>query len=211
LEQIEKSLGFDLYCFQGSFSTAVTQSGGTHDQSGAVDVSMCPAGSTKNAADLIVKTFRQFGWAAWLRTPAQGDWGYHIHAVDSGDKELSAAARRQVDEYSQGYDGLAGDGRDDGPRITLVAREYPPLPYVSLANVQKQAETGGPRVLRGVRRVQRALNAHGADLVVDGRFGASTKKAYAKFELQFGGNGDGIPGLFSLTKLGEGRFRVRKS
>jgi hypothetical protein len=211
LEQIEKKLGFDLYCFQGSFSTAVQQSGNTHAESGAVDVSICPAGSSTAKADLIVKTFREFGWAAWHRTPDQGNWGHHVHAVDSGDQHLSDAAQRQVTEYRQGYNGLVGDGRDDGPRITLVARQYPPLPYVSLANVQAQAEKGGPRVLRGVRRVQRALNAHGADLVVDGHFGAKTKKAYAKFELQFGGNGDGIPGLFSLTKLGEGRFKVRKS
>jgi peptidoglycan hydrolase-like protein with peptidoglycan-binding domain len=47
--------------------------------------------------------------------------------------------------------------------------------------------------------------------VVDGRFGPKTKKAYAQFEKSVGGDGDGIPGLFSLTKLGEGRFRVRKS
>lgn len=211
LEQIEKKLGFDLYCFQGSFSTAVSQSGNTHAQSGAVDVSICPAGSSTAEADLIVKTFRQFGWAAWHRTPAQGDWGHHIHAVDSGDILLAAEAQRQVTEYRQGYDGLAGNGLDDGPRITLVARQYPPLPYVSLANVQAQAEKGGPRVLRGVRRVQHALNAHGADLVVDGHFGHKTRIAYARFEDKIGGDGDGIPGLFSLTKLGEGRFKVRKS
>jgi hypothetical protein len=210
---VEKKLGFELYCFQGSYNRGgVAQSGGTHDLGGAIDVSICPAGSNVNKADLIVKTLRQFGWAAWHRTPAQGDWGHHIHAVDSGDRDLSEGAARQVAEYRQGFDGLAGDGSDDGPRIALVARRYPPLPYVSLANVQAQAEKGGPRVLRGVRRIQRALLAHGdSDLVVDGRFGPKTKKAYAQFEKSVGGDGDGIPGLFSLTKLGEGRFRVRKS
>lgn len=211
LELAEKKLGFELHCFQGSFSSAVTQSAGTHDQSGAVDVSISPAGSRDDRAELIVRTLREFGWAAWHRTPEQGDWGHHIHAIECGDEQLSEGARRQLDEYRQGYDGLSGSGRDDGPRIALVARRYPPLPYVSLANVRNQAETGGPRVLRGVRRVQRALNAHGADLVVDGRFGHKTRIAYARFEDRIGGDGDGIPGLFSLTKLGEGRFKVRKS
>lgn len=211
LEKVEKKLGFELYCFQGSYNPGtVKQSAGTHDQDGAVDVSICPNGSTTVRADLIVKTLREFGWAAWHRTPSQGDWGHHIHGVDSGSERLSSGAQTQVDKYRQGLNGLSGTGADDGPRIALVARPYPPLPYVSLANVEAQAKNGGARVLRGVRRIQRALNARGANLEIDGRFAAKTKKAYAAYEARVGGNGDGIPGLFSLTKLGEGRFRVRK-
>lgn len=211
LELVEKKLGFELYCHQGSYNTAVSQSAGTHDGGGAIDVSIRPLNSSTNRAEEIVKVLRQFGWAAWWRHPWQGDWGDHIHAVECGNRLLSDGARWQVEEYKAGRNGLASRSADDGPRIELVARAYPPLPTVTLSTIRNQAENGGQRVLRGVRRTQRALNAKlGLELVVDGRFGEKTRRAYALWELEIGGDGDGIPGLFSLTKLGEGRFKVRK-
>lgn len=84
------------------------------------------------------------------------------------------------------------------------------LPTISLANVRQQAENGGKRVNRGVRRVQRALRAEGYAVTIDGRFGGKTKRAYAAFEKDHGFDGDGLPGLPSLRKLGAGRFKVRK-
>lgn len=211
LELVEDRLGFDLYCYQGSYNPGgIAQSAGTHDGGGAIDVSIRPLNGSTTKADLIVRTLRDFGWAAWHRTPDQGDWSDHIHAIEIGNKHLSSGARHQIDEYKAGRNGLASGGLDDGPRIILKARAYP-LPYVSLENVRKQAQTGGPRVVRGVRRVQRALNAKiGADLPVDGRFGPKTKRAYARWEERIGGDGDGIPGLFSLLQLGTDRFKVRK-
>lgn len=211
LTLVEKKLGFALYCYQGSYNTGVQQSGGTHDGGGAIDLSIRPLNSSTNRAEDIVRVLRQHGFAAWWRKPWQGDWSDHIHAVECGNRMLASNARWQVDEYRAGRSGLASRGADDGPRIALVARQYPPLPYVSLENIRKQALSGGPRVLRGVRRVQRALNARlGFELPVDGRFGPKTKRAYALFEKTIGGDGDGVPGKFSLTALGEGRFKVRK-
>ena len=211
LELVEKKLGFGLYCYQGSYNPGVSQSGNTHDGGGAVDLSIRPLNGSINRAEDIVRVLRQHGWAAWWRHPWQGDWSDHIHAVEIGNERLSSTARNQIYAYQRGENGLASRGADDGPRITLVARAYPPLPYVSLENVRNQAIKGGPRVLRGVRRVQRSLNEKcGLALIVDGRFGPKTKRAYAEFERQIGGDGDGIPAKFSLTKLGEGRFKVRK-
>ena len=211
LSLVEKKLGFALYCYQGSYNSSVSQSGGTHDGGGAVDLSIKPLNSDTVRAELIVKVLRQHGFAAWHRKPWQGDWGHHIHAIECGNQRLSRNAAWQVAEYRAGRNGLASRGPDDGPRIDLVARRYPPLPYVSLENIRKQALAGGPRVLRGVRRVQRSLNEKcGLSLIVDGKFGPKTKRAYAEFEREIGGDGDGIPAKFSLTKLGEGRFKVRK-
>lgn len=208
---VEQKLGFGLYCYQGSYNAGVEQSGGTHDGGGAVDLSIRPLNGSTNRAEDIVRVLRQHGFAAWWRKPSQGDWSDHIHAVECGNRMLSDSARWQVDEYRSGRNGLASRSADDGPRITLIARQYPPLPYVSLENIRKQALNGGPRVLRGVRRVQRALNAAlGLELPVDGKFGPKTKKAYAEYERFIGGDGDGIPGKYSLTALGAGRFKVRK-
>lgn len=211
LRQIERALGFELDCLQGSYSTTVELSGGTHDRGGVVDVSIYdPQG--RNRADAIVTMFRKHGWAAWHRTPAQGPWGHHIHAVECGNERLSEAAAQQLVSYRNDDNGLAGTAPDDGPRIVLRPRVYPPLPTVSLENVRKQAQNGGKRITVGVRRVQRSLNARlDLELTIDGRFGPKTKAAYARWEKLIGGDGDGIPGQFSLAKLGEGRFKVRKS
>jgi len=63
------------------------------------------------------------------------------------------------------------------------------------------------------RRVQQALNARGFPVTVDGHFGRSTTKAYAKFQRSLGYtsiDANGIPGPSSLAKLGKNRFRVTK-
>jgi len=62
-----------------------------------------------------VKAMRAVGFAAWLRTPAQGNWPYHVHAIAVGDKDLSRGAATQVAEYHRKRNGLANRGRDDGP------------------------------------------------------------------------------------------------
>jgi hypothetical protein len=84
------------------------------------------------------------------------------------------------------------------------------LPDVDVDQVIEQFKNGGRRDLRGVRMIQRALNAlAGADLVVDGHAGAKTRAAYAAWERATGSrNQDGIPGPESLTRLGRQRFRV---
>ncbi|MGW7682598.1 hypothetical protein ACWGID_17785 [Kribbella sp. NPDC054772] len=99
---------------QGSYNAGgVDASAGTHDGGGAVDVDV----RTKSAAQrvAVVKALRQVGFAAWLRTPAQGNWPYHVHAIAVGDKDLSRGAAHQVAEYHRKRNGLANRGKDDGP------------------------------------------------------------------------------------------------
>jgi hypothetical protein len=84
------------------------------------------------------------------------------------------------------------------------------LPRVDLSNVRREFRQGGPNAIRGVRLVQRALNAKlGIDLQVDGHAGSATKRAYAAWEDKINApKGDGIPGGPSLRELGRRRFRV---
>lgn len=56
-----------------------------------------------------------------------------------------------------------------------------------------------------VKLVQRALDAKGIDVTVDGNFGAQTTAAYARWQRRLGFSGldaNGIPGLTSLDRLG---------
>jgi hypothetical protein len=101
---------------QGSYTTAVAASGGTHAGGGALDVSV--RNLTTDQRKSVVWALRKQGFAAWLRTPAQG-FVYHIHAIAVGDHEMSAAAAQQVVWYKQGLNGLwpPHQGPDDGPRV----------------------------------------------------------------------------------------------
>ena len=99
---------------QGSYNKGgVTESAGTHDGGGAVDIDVATQSPAQRRA--VVTAMRQVGFAAWLRTPAQGNWPVHVHAIAVGDKELSRGAAHQVAEYRRGRNGLANRGKDDGP------------------------------------------------------------------------------------------------
>src|SRR5947208_1544445 len=58
---------------QGSYTTGVAQSGGTHAGGGAFDI------TTGGNADQRVHALRAVGCAAWHRLPSEGDWPEHIH------------------------------------------------------------------------------------------------------------------------------------
>jgi hypothetical protein len=110
----EKLAGFEFPLMQGSYNkSGVTASAGTHDGGGALDVraALLTAAQRKT----VVLTLRQVGFAAWLRTPAQGNWPVHIHAIAVGDQDLSRGAANQVAEYKRCRNGLADRGHDDGP------------------------------------------------------------------------------------------------
>lgn len=99
---------------QGSYNTSVSQSAGTHAGGGAVDLRAIGR-TTAERAEIVAKA-RKIGFAAWLRTPSQGDWPYHVHAIAIGCPDLSSGARNQVTAYKNGRNGLATNGPDDGPR-----------------------------------------------------------------------------------------------
>ena len=110
LKAAEKILGYDLTIVQGSYNAGgVGASAGTHDGGGVVD--LLPWDWQRK-----VRALRRVGFAAWHRTPAQGPWGEHIHAVLIGNTKLSPSAQRQVTAYLAGRNGLANNGKDDGPR-----------------------------------------------------------------------------------------------
>jgi hypothetical protein len=114
LQAAEKLAKRDLVITQGSYNKGgVAASAGTHDGGGAADIRA--VGLTTAQRKAVVLALRQVGFAAWLRTPSQGDWPYHIHAIAVGDKDLSRGAANQVLEYRRLRNGLANRGKDDGP------------------------------------------------------------------------------------------------
>ena len=113
-----------LVITQGSYNTTVAASGGTHSGGGALDLraTNLTAAQRKEA----VACLRRVGFAAWLRTPAQSDWPYHIHAIAIGCPDLSRTAKAQVTDYLNGKNGLASHGTDDGPRtwVSMTWEKY---------------------------------------------------------------------------------------
>lgn len=99
---------------QGSYSTGVSASFGTHDGGGAVDLSVLREGTYTILWDDIepmLRALRLAGFAAWLREYGElyPDSPIHIHAIAIGDAELSPAAQEQLTGpagYFRGYSGL---------------------------------------------------------------------------------------------------------
>ena len=99
---------------QGSYSTSVSASFGTHDGGGAIDLSVMSTGTYTVLWDDIeplIRALRAAGFAAWLRDYGElhADSPIHIHAIAIGDQELSSAAQEQLTGeagYFRGYTGL---------------------------------------------------------------------------------------------------------
>ncbi|MET0816660.1 MAG: peptidoglycan-binding domain-containing protein [Solirubrobacteraceae bacterium] len=107
---------------QGSYNPGgVSQSAGTHDGGGAMDVSVTSGCGTRPNA---VRALRTVGFAAWYRPTIPGLWDKHIHAIAVNDTDLAAGAADQVSEYYRGFDGLSGDGRDTGPQVPKHTWEW---------------------------------------------------------------------------------------
>nr|AXL06068.1 hypothetical protein GA0070561_5756 [uncultured bacterium] len=116
LLEAERLLGRQLTITQGSYSSDVGASAGTHDGGGALDLSV--SGMTTTTRTTVVRTLRTVGFAAWLRNPSQGDWPYHIHAIALADTDQSTGAQHQAGDYYLGLNGLANRGADDGPAVS---------------------------------------------------------------------------------------------
>jgi peptidoglycan hydrolase-like protein with peptidoglycan-binding domain len=101
---------FDFQVVQGSYTSAVAASGGTHDRGGAMDIHT--RSYSKRVVDDMVKAMRMAGFAAWSRGRGHDSFPPHIHAIAIGDRELSSAAAAQVQEYFNGGDGLVGSRPD---------------------------------------------------------------------------------------------------
>ena len=126
LEHAERIGGHRFTVTQGSYQGGGGDplSAGTHDGGGVVDLRWC-------GHVACIAALRKAGFAAWHRTPAQGPWPDHIHAVVVGHPLLAGSAARQVDALRSGLNGLASQGADDGPRLPVVAPAWPPVKAVS--------------------------------------------------------------------------------
>lgn len=116
-ESFAKSMGVKVpvWIVQGSYTSAVSASGGTHDQGGALDIST--SGRSVSEVQKLVKALRMAGFAAWKRGYGDDNFTQHIHAIAIGDRQLSSAARNQVAEYFRGGDGLVGSARDGDSEV----------------------------------------------------------------------------------------------
>jgi hypothetical protein len=202
-----------VHLFQGSYTGDVDESAGTHLGGGATDTGLSIP-TAKNWR-LWLKALRLCMFAAFDRPDLPGHWDHHNHALLLGDRELSGSARRQVQDYYAGRNALANHALEPAStfRPPVLFNALYPLPWVDLSNVKAQAKAR-PRdrvEAAGVKRIQRALNLKiAATIDVDGRYGRQTRTAMARYETMIGGDGNGIPGMYSLTLLGAGRFNVKE-
>lgn len=156
LKAAEYDLRRTLTIYQGSYNAGrVSQSAGTHDGGGAVDL-WCDGITGRELA----RALRRVGFAAWYRPPRPGVWGAHVHAVQIGNARVSPSADRQVDEYLAGGDGLAGDYVDPDPwrpdRITFTYYEEPTVALLAdLTAVVRKHRTTRIRAVRVLLRAMR--------------------------------------------------------
>jgi hypothetical protein len=95
---------------QGSYSSGVEASAGTHAGGGACDLSV--ANLSAFQIDLVVFLARRLGLAAWHRSPSEGPWGAHIHLINKDAPDLSSGAKNQVKAYLKKLSGLASGKAD---------------------------------------------------------------------------------------------------
>ncbi|CAM3138223.1 peptidoglycan-binding domain-containing protein [Stackebrandtia soli] len=112
LAAADARLSTSIRLTQGSYTSSNPGSAGTHDGGGVVDISVSGLSTTQRWQ--MVRELRRVGFAAWLRTPAQG-FDYHIHAVAVADPDLASAAQPQVHDYYFGKNGLASHAADNTP------------------------------------------------------------------------------------------------
>lgn len=109
----EKRAGFPFKIAQGSYSTSVGASAGTHDGGGAVDFGVV---TNSGRIEPTLRALKDAGFAAWHRPAVKGVWPEHIHAIAIGCKDLSPLAAQQVRDYLHGRDGLSDNAADPSYR-----------------------------------------------------------------------------------------------
>lgn len=127
VQTMEAKLGYALTILQGCYNPGgVSQSAGTHDGGGVVDLAPFDH-------DNKVRVARELGGFYWHRLPIPGVWGEHIHGGIRNHGRLSpSAAAQQVDyDAHPPRDGLAGHNLD--PTFHPV----PPVAFSYLPNWHK--------------------------------------------------------------------------
>lgn len=113
LAEADDKVGWKITVTQGSYQGCSEASSCTHAGGGALDISVSELSTEQRWK--TVKALREVGFAAWLRTPEQADWPYHIHAIAIGDTDTHREAADQIADYHAGKNGLAGHAADDTP------------------------------------------------------------------------------------------------
>ncbi|MFL6120536.1 peptidoglycan-binding protein [Actinophytocola sp.] len=118
LRAADAMVSWSITLTQGSYTSSNPDSAGTHDGGGVVDISVGDLTTTQRWQ--TVRALRTVGFAAWLRTPADG-FAYHIHANAISDPDMSRQGRDQVNDYYFGRNGLANNAADNTPEAYRVA------------------------------------------------------------------------------------------
>lgn len=186
--------GGKLTITQGGFHPGVAASGGTHDDDGVVDFST--RGLTHAQKLRRVRALREVGFAAWLRTPDEGPWGEHIHAVAVGEPDLAPVAARQVVALRAGRNGLRSNRLDRHRGMRIPVRTFEDfLRTLNRSITLRRGDTGVE-----VKALQRALGVR-----PDGQFGPVTEAALNRVKARHGWPADGIAGprVRELLELAE--------
>jgi len=190
---------------QGSFSTSVAASAGTHSGAGAIDLSI--RGLDTPRVNGIVKVMRQVGFAAWHRLVSDGFSVAHIHGIAVNAPGASAGAAKQVAALRLGRNGLANNGLDPHRNMNLAVIAFEKFltdtntgAIADLSDLQAQVRNTG-RITGVVAGALAAMNL------------PATREGYKRVQLILGFTGadaDGIPGKTSLGRLGDAfGFRIR--
>jgi hypothetical protein len=177
---VEHDLGRPIdSVFQGSYSSGVSASAGTHSGGGAADV-------WDRDPTRLVSLMRKHGGAAWNRT-GKGNWTAHIHVIVGGCKAMSSAARAQWEDYQRGGDALSPyNGQGDyhsraGADLNGFDWGKSAVAAWSHGDVYVSKLKKGTRGSDSVRRLQYRLHNHdkipGRDVVIDGHYGEQTERA----------------------------------
>lgn len=140
----EAKAGFQFSIAQGSYSTGVAASAGTHSGGGAVDFSvrLITLASKRNK---MLNALKDAGFAAWYRTKAQGFSSNHIHAIAIGCSDLAPLAKSQVLDYDADKDGLRGHNADPtyrpSPKVKFDLKTGQPISREKAPSAAKTATT----------------------------------------------------------------------
>jgi hypothetical protein len=183
IQAAENLAGFTFVITQGSYNKGVSASAGTHDGGGVVDIRARDLSPAKRGAAVLA--LRRVGFAAWLRTPKQAKWPYHIHAVAVGDRDLSRQAEAQVVSYQHARNGLKSNRRDDGPpgyyKMTWEL-------YRGLRHTVAKVSPGDnrPRNSRGELCLSyKAIQYAGVNRAMNGSWGAYRNSAHRSIKALF--------------------------
>ncbi len=209
LVEAERLCGVKLVPTQGSYSTSVGASAGTHAGGGAVDLS--DRGHNAEVRRKVVTALWKVGFVAAHRTSPPFS-GSHYHAIAIDCPDLSASAARQVREMSSGGDGLVGSA--PGPVVTMGVKPTTweaylkgknrlafPLPQGHSFGTPESSSvhdgTSSPDDEMNVKRIQKRLR-----ISTTGKFGPVTRARVIAWQLWKGLAPTGRVGAATWKRLG---------